>query len=105
MDAMRPKFHALLAGLASVFSVCALSACERQPPPAPPPAVGEPGRISFAAIRDAALAAAPGDVLEVELEEKDGVSLYEFKILSANGRVIEVELDAATGAIVKLEQE
>jgi hypothetical protein len=97
---MRPTLTAFIAGLAY-----ALAGCEREPPPAPPPVAAETGRLSFAAIREAALAAAPGDILEVELKEKSGNSLYEFKILSANGRVIEVELDAATGAVLKLEQE
>ncbi len=100
MYSMRPKHTALIAGLA-----CVLAACEGEPPPAPPPVVAETGRLSFAAIREAALAAAPGDILEVEMKERGDRSLYEFKILSANGRVIEVELDAATGVVLELEQE
>jgi uncharacterized membrane protein YkoI len=51
------------------------------------------------------LATAPGDILEVDLDEKDGRPVYEFKILSATGRVLEVEVDAVTGAILKLEQD
>jgi uncharacterized membrane protein YkoI len=47
----------------------------------------------------------PGKVLEVELETDDGVYVYEFKILRPNGRVQEVEADAATGKILKIEDD
>ncbi len=47
----------------------------------------------------------PGDVLEVELEREDGVYVYELKILRKNGRVQEVEADAATGRIVAIEDD
>lgn len=63
------------------------------------------GRLAFAAVRAAALDAAPGEILEVELDDESGAGVYEFKILSATGRVIEVELDAVTGAVLKLEQD
>ncbi len=64
-----------------------------------------PKRLPFTAIRDAALAAAPGEIVEVELDAKDSGDVYEFTILSPRGRVIEVELDAASGAVLKLERE
>jgi uncharacterized membrane protein YkoI len=47
----------------------------------------------------------PGKVLEVELEREDGRYVYEFKILRKNGRVQEVEADAATGKILKIEDD
>lgn len=47
----------------------------------------------------------PGKVLEVELETDDGAYIYEFKILRRNGRVQEVEADAATGKIFKIEDD
>jgi uncharacterized membrane protein YkoI len=105
---MRLKRLMVFAALAA-----SLGGCERQPavdPIAAPSAApttqaGAPDRLPFGAIRDAALAAAPGDILEVDLDEKDGRAVYEFKILSATGRVLEVEVDAVTGAILKLEQD
>lgn len=47
----------------------------------------------------------PGDVIKVELElEKWGIK-YEVKILSPGGRVREVELNARTGALIKIEDD
>jgi uncharacterized membrane protein YkoI len=45
----------------------------------------------------------PGDLLEVEFELENGIYVYEFKILRPDGRIQEVEVDAATGKIVKVE--
>lgn len=47
----------------------------------------------------------PGKVLKVELETEDGVYVYKFKILRPNGLVQEVEADAATGKILKIEED
>lgn len=44
-------------------------------------------------------------MLEVELEREDGAYVYEFKILRPNGLVQEVEADAATGKILKIEDD
>ncbi len=42
-----------------------------------------------------------GRVIEADLERDDGQWLYEFKILPANGRMFVVEVDAATGALLR----
>jgi uncharacterized membrane protein YkoI len=47
----------------------------------------------------------PGEVLKVELEEEHGRLDYEVKILTVDGRVREVTLDARTGAIRKVEND
>lgn len=47
----------------------------------------------------------PGDVLEVELEDEHGRFIYDLKILAKNGRVREVEIDAKTGAVMKVEDD
>ena len=47
----------------------------------------------------------PGKVIEVELELEDGVLVYEFKIVTPGGRLMEVEADAATGKIQKVEDD
>ena len=47
----------------------------------------------------------PGDVLEVELEDEHGKLIYDLKILARNGRVREVEIDAKTGAVLKVEDD
>jgi uncharacterized membrane protein YkoI len=42
-----------------------------------------------------------GRVIETELEQEDGLWIYEFRILPPTGRVFELELDAATGALLR----
>ena len=44
-------------------------------------------------------------MLKIELEQDDGVLSYEVKILTRKGRVREVELDARTGALIKIEDD
>lgn len=48
---------------------------------------------------------APGEMLEVEFEFEEGAYVYEIKILRPDGRVQEVEADAATGKILKIEDD
>jgi len=45
----------------------------------------------------------PGELLKVELELEDGAYVYELKILRPEGRVQEIEADAATGKILDIE--
>lgn len=40
-------------------------------------------------------------MVEVEFETEGGRFLYRIELITASGRIIEVEVDAATGAIVK----
>lgn len=40
-------------------------------------------------------------MVEVELEDEDGRLAYEIKLVTDTGRLIEVVVDAATGAVVK----
>lgn len=47
----------------------------------------------------------PGRIVEVELEDKDGLWLYEIEVLTPEGRLIEIELDARTGAILGYEED
>ncbi len=43
----------------------------------------------------------PGQVLEVELERDDGRWIYELKLLQGGGQLLKLELDAATGQVLK----
>jgi uncharacterized membrane protein YkoI len=47
----------------------------------------------------------PGEMLEVRLELDDGIYVYELKLLRPNGKVQEVEVDAASGNILKIEDD
>jgi uncharacterized membrane protein YkoI len=52
-----------------------------------------------------AAARAPGDVIKVELEEDKGRLIYEVRVLSKDGRVREVEVNARTGEVLKVEND
>jgi uncharacterized membrane protein YkoI len=80
------------------------------------PAAGDDtGRIRVAVARgavmplprilDIAQRRVPGEVLKVELEEMSDRLGYEVKVLTADGRVQEIRLDARTGAILKVEND
>src|SRR5262249_50273573 len=43
----------------------------------------------------------PGQLLEVDLDDEEGFFVYEFEILSTDGRVMEVVYDARTGELLK----
>jgi uncharacterized membrane protein YkoI len=46
-----------------------------------------------------------GDVLKTELESQHGRLVYEVKILTRNGSVQEVKLDARTGRVLRVEDD
>ncbi len=52
-------------------------------------------------VMASAQAVQPGQLVEAELEREDGAYLYEIKILAADGTVHNLELDAATGEVLK----
>jgi uncharacterized membrane protein YkoI len=71
-----------------------------------------PGLLAQATISDAkarlvVLQRVPGGrILEGELEEEGGRLLYSYEVRVANGRgVVEVEIDARTGAVVSEERD
>ena len=47
----------------------------------------------------------PGKLLKTELEREHGRIIYDIKILRTDGRVQEVEIDASTGEILKIEDD
>ena len=47
----------------------------------------------------------PGEVLGVKLDQDDGVTYYEFKILTKAGRVMEIELDPRTGRVLDVDED
>jgi len=46
----------------------------------------------------------PGEIVGVEAEYKNGAWMYEFRVLSDTGRLYEVEVNAATAKIAKIEE-
>jgi uncharacterized membrane protein YkoI len=47
----------------------------------------------------------PGRVVEVELEREDGMLIYEVELVTREGRLIEVEIDAVSGRIIELDED
>lgn len=45
----------------------------------------------------------PGEIVGVEFEREDGRWIYEFKLVDRIGRLLEVQVDAATGNILSTE--
>jgi len=43
----------------------------------------------------------PGRLLEVEIEQEDGRWIYEIKLLQPDGRLVKLELDAATAEVLR----
>jgi uncharacterized membrane protein YkoI len=68
-------------------------------------AVAKKELVPLPRILAAAQAKAPGEVIKVELERKDWGLQYEVKLLTPSGRVREVDLDARTGKVRKVEDD
>jgi len=56
-------------------------------------------------ILEKAQAELPGRVIEIELDQENGRYTYELEIVDAEGRVWELEMDAATGEVLETERE
>ena len=56
-------------------------------------------------INKAAKKIKAGEILETELELKKGIYIYEIEILDNKSQVWELNLDAKTGKLIKLELE
>jgi uncharacterized membrane protein YkoI len=60
--------------------------------------------LPLESIFDHSLKHQPGEIVDIELEEPgDGTYIYEVEILDPSGRVWELELDAASGRLLKHE--
>jgi uncharacterized membrane protein YkoI len=49
----------------------------------------------------------PGEVIEIELEDKkkSGTLVYEIKVLTQTGRVREIKIDARNGTVLEIEDD
>ncbi|WP_339468960.1 MULTISPECIES: PepSY domain-containing protein [unclassified Pseudomonas] len=62
--------------------------------------------LSLEQLLDQAMARHPGSrLLEAELEKKHGKYAYEVELVTADGVVREIKLDASTGALIKDEED
>lgn len=60
-------------------------------------------RISIEDAMSIATGYVPGEVVKVELETENGMLIYEVKVATAQGIRYEIEIDAQTGRILKVE--
>lgn len=61
--------------------------------------------LPIARVLEIATGIVPGDVLKVKLERESFGFKYEVKILAKNGRVREVEVNAKSGTLLKIEDD
>ncbi|MEX0739292.1 MAG: PepSY domain-containing protein [Pseudohongiella sp.] len=62
------------------------------------------GRIlPLQSILDLLLTDYVGEVISVELDMDDGIRLYEIELLGPQGQIVEFEIAARTGVIMKIE--
>jgi uncharacterized membrane protein YkoI len=62
-------------------------------------------KISFQQALTAALKASPGSIIQAELEVEDGNLMYSFRIVGADKKITEVEIDAGNGKVLDTEKE
>lgn len=62
-------------------------------------------KISFDQALQAAIAAAPGQVVKAELEVEDGCLMYSFEIVTSKHAIVEVEIDAGNGAVLDIDRD
>ncbi len=61
--------------------------------------------LPLSAILEIVAREAPGEVIEVDLDEDDGEVIYEIEVLNERGRVLEIEIDAVTGEVLEIEED
>lgn len=62
-------------------------------------------RISIEDAMTIAIEQIPGEVVKVELDTKNGLLVYEVDITTMEGLKYEVEIDAQSGAIIKMKRD
>ena len=62
-------------------------------------------KITFQQAVAAALKASPGSIIQAELEVEGGTLMYSFRIVGADKKITEVEIDAGNGKVLDTEKE
>lgn len=61
--------------------------------------------LPLSRILDVVAATRPGRVIEVDLERDHGRWIYDLEVITPEGRLYEMEIDAATGAVLEIEHD
>ena len=56
--------------------------------------------LPLATVRDRVAADLGGRIVGIELERQHGAYIYEFKMIMPDGRLVELEVDARTAAVL-----
>jgi len=60
---------------------------------------------SLAELRRIVLAQVSGEIVDTDADDRDDRIIYEFRVLVSSGHIVEIELDAATGKILEIEND
>lgn len=102
---MRKHLFILAAGALLAAPLAASSKQDKADQQAASAALARGEILPIVRVLGIATARVPGDVLKVKLEREPWGFKYEVKVLAKNGRVREVEIDAKTGKVVKIEDD
>lgn len=58
--------------------------------------------LSLRQVLDLVAREYPGDPVEIEFEQDDGLYVYEIKLLQPAGSILKMKVDAATGKVIKV---
>lgn len=61
--------------------------------------------LPLSAILAIARKQVPGEIIDVDLDDDDGSDHYEIEVLTAEGRQIEIRIDARSGRILEIEED
>jgi len=80
---------------------------EAETPAAPraSPETKRSGLLPLTHILEIVLRDTPGEVLEVERDDDDGLEIYEIQILTPDDRKMEIKVNARTGSIIEKEED
>ena len=58
--------------------------------------------LSLRTVLDRVTAEHAGEPIKIEFDREDGVYLYEIELIEPSGNLLKLEVDAATGELIKL---
>ena len=88
----------VLMGVLTIGTACGGNKAKSTSPVPPQTAISIEKAITLANT------AMPGRIIEAELEEEDEKWVYEVEIVTADGKIHELEIDAQSGEILKTEE-
>lgn len=60
---------------------------------------------SLAELRRIVAGEVDGEIVSTSIDQEHGVTVYEFRVLRPDNRMVEVEIDAASGVVLEIEND